>query len=91
MEIINIEATTFNAMLSAWDNLKGKLERLEKLVVLTESEKWLGDKEVCKYLRISQSSLVNLRKKKMIAFTKTVNGIRYRKQDVVSLLNAIKK
>lgn len=91
MEIINIEVTTFNAMLSAWDNLKGKLERLEKLVVLTESEKWLGDKEVCKYLRISQSSLVNLRKKKMIAFTKTVNGIRYRKQDVVSLLNAIKK
>lgn len=91
MEIINIEATTFNAMLSAWDNLKGKLERLEKIVVLTESEKWLGDKEVCKYLRISQSSLVNLRKKKMIAFTKTVNGIRYRKQDVVSLLNAIKK
>lgn len=91
MEIINIEAKTFNEMLSVWEKLKLKLEGFEKYIPNKGSNQWLNSKEVCKFLRISQRTLQNLRNNQTIAFTKTEDGIRYKKQDVISLLTMINK
>ena len=47
MEIVNIEARTFEAMLSAFRTFADRLDNLCRLYGDMEEKKWLDNQEVC--------------------------------------------
>ena len=54
MEIVNIEARTFEAMLSAFRTFADRLDTLCRLYGDMEEKKWLDNQEVCDILRINK-------------------------------------
>ena len=53
MEIVNIEARTFEAMLSAFRTFADRLDTLCRLYGDMEEKKWLDNQEVCLLLKVS--------------------------------------
>ena len=56
MEIVNIEARTFEAMLSAFRTFADRLDTLCRLYGDMEEKKWLDNQEVCLLLKVSPRS-----------------------------------
>lgn len=54
MEIVNIEARTFEAMLSAFRTFADRLDNLCRLYGDMEEKKWLDNQEVCLLLKVSR-------------------------------------
>lgn len=61
MEIVNIEARTFEAMLSAFRTFADRLDTLCRLYGDMEEKKWLDNQEVCLLLKVSPRTLQTLR------------------------------
>ena len=57
MEIVNIEARTFEAMLSAFRTFADRLDTLCRLYGDMEEKKWLDNQEVCLLLKVSPRTL----------------------------------
>ena len=57
MEIVNIEARTFEAMLSAFRTFADRLDILCRLYGDMEEKKWLDNQEVCLLLKVSPRTL----------------------------------
>ena len=55
MEIVNIEARTFEAMLSAFRTFADRLDTLCRLYGDMEEKKWLDNQEVCLLLKVLAS------------------------------------
>ena len=64
MEIVNIEARTFEAMLSAFRTFADRLDTLCRLYGDMEEKKWLDNQEVCLLLKVSPRTLQTLRRKR---------------------------
>ena len=64
MEIVNIEARTFEAMLSAFRTFADRLDTLCRLYGDIEEKKWLDNQEVCLLLKVSPRTLQTLRDRK---------------------------
>ena len=82
MEIVNIEARTFEAMLSAFRTFADRLDTLCRLYGDIEEKKWLDNQEVCLLLKVSPRTLQTLRDNGTLAFTKIGNRTYYRQEDV---------
>ena len=82
MEIVNIEARTFEAMLSAFRTFADRLDTLCRLYGDIEEKKWLDNQEVCLLLKVSPRTLQTLRDNGTLAFTKIGNRTYYRPEDV---------
>ena len=82
MEIVNIEARTFEAMLSAFRTFADRLDTLCRLYGDMEEKKWLDNQEVCLLLKVSPRTLQTLRDNGTLAFTKIGNRTYYRQEDV---------
>ena len=82
MEIVNIEARTFEAMLSAFRTFADRLDTLCRLYGDIEEKKWLDNQEVCLLLKVSPRTLQTLRDNGTLAFTKIGNRTYYRLEDV---------
>ena len=85
MEIINIDAETFEAMLSKFESFATRMEHLCRLYGDKESE-WLDNQDVCMLLNISPRTLQTLRDNGTLAYSQINHKIYYKPEDVEKAL-----
>ena len=87
MDIVNIEASTFERMLEKVQALCSFIENsteLDKNKILGE---WIDNQEVCLILGVSPRKLQFLRESGKIAYTRIDRRIFYKKEDVTHYMN----
>lgn len=85
MEIVNIEAKTFEAMLSKFESFATRMEHLCRLYGDRESE-WLDNQDVCMLLNISPRTLQTLRNNGTLAYSQINHKTYYKPEDVEKIL-----
>ena len=80
MEIVNIEAKTFETMLSKFESFATRMEHLCRLYGDAESE-WMDNQDVCILMNISDRKLLSLRQKGLIPFSRIDRKVYYKKED----------
>lgn len=89
MEIINIEAETFEKMLSKFENFAIRLEQLCLLYDDKGASEWLDNQDVCLLLNISPRTLQTLRDNGTLAFSRINHKIYYKAQDVEKIIPVV--
>ena len=81
MEIVNIEASTFEAMMIRFDALERKMNSLH-----SEQDKglkkWLDNQDVCLILNISKRTLQTYRDNGMLPYSQINHKIYYKPNDI---------
>ena len=81
MEIVNIEARTFEAMMSRFDALEQKMNSLH-----SEQDKslnkWLDNQDVCLILNISKRTLQTYRDNGTVPYSQINHKIYYKPDDI---------
>ena len=90
MEIVNIEAKTFEAMLSKFENFATRMEHLCHLYGDKESD-WLDNQDVCMLLNISPRTLQTLRDNGTLAYSQINHKTYYKPQDVEKALPLVEE
>ena len=90
MEIVNIEAKTFEAMLSKFESFATRMEHLCRLYGDKESE-WLDNQDVCMLLNISPRTLQTLRDNGSLAYSQINHKTYYKPQDVEKALPLVEE
>ncbi|KAA6348327.1 hypothetical protein EZS27_004217 [termite gut metagenome] len=90
MEIVNIEAKTFEAMLSKFESFATKMEHLCRLYGNKESE-WLDNQDVCMLLNISPRTLQTLRDNGTLAYSQINHKTYYKPQDIEKVLPLVEE
>ncbi len=88
MEIVNVEARTFEAMLSRFGAL------VKKMDLLLEGQdkglqKWLDNQEVCQILSISKRTLQTYRDNGTLPYTQINHKMFYKPCDVERVINKL--
>ena len=91
MEIVNIEARTFEAMLSAFRTFADRLDTLCRLYGDMEEKKWLDNQEVCLLLKVSPRTLQTLRDNGTLAYTQICHKTYYKPEDVESIIRIVEE
>jgi hypothetical protein len=86
MEIINVEAKTFEAMLSGFENFAKRMEHLCRLYGDKDISEWLDSQDVCQLLDISKRTLQTLRDNGTLAYTQINHKFFYKPADVEKIL-----
>ncbi len=90
MEIVNIEAKTFEAMLSRFENFATRMEHLCRLYGDKESD-WLDNQDVCMLLNISPRTLQTLRDNGTLAYSQINHKTYYKPQDIEKVLPLVEE
>lgn len=90
MEIVNIEAKTFEAMLSKFESFATRMEYLCRLYGDKENE-WLDNQDVCMLLNISPRTLQTLRENGTLAYSQINHKTYYKPQDVEKALPLVEE
>lgn len=90
MEIIMIEARTFEAMMEGFETLAKKMEILCQQNGDKGMQKWFDNQEVCELLNISKRTLQTYRDKGLMPFSQIGHKMFYRPQDVEQVINNLK-
>jgi hypothetical protein len=91
MEIVNIEAQTFEAMLSTVANVEKRMEHLCQLHGDRDSIEWLDNQDVCLLLNISPRTLQTLRDNGTLAYTQISHKTYYKPDDVKKILPIVEE
>lgn len=91
MEIINIEARTFEAMMQRFEAFVRKVDMLCEQHIGKELNEWLDNQDVCLILHISPRALQTLRDSGKLAYTQIDRKVYYKPEDVEKLINHLKK
>jgi hypothetical protein len=91
MDIVNIEAATFEAMLSTVANVEKRMEHLCQLHGDRESIEWIDNQDVCLLLNISPRTLQTLRDNGTLAFSQVSHKIYYKPEDVKKILPVVEE
>lgn len=86
MEIINIEAHTFGAMMERFEALTQRVETICKDYNGNERKQWLDSQEVCIILNVSKRKLQYLRDKGELGYTMIAHKVFYRPEDVQGMI-----
>ena len=86
MEIVNIDAKTFEAMLSKFESFAKRMENLCRLHGDKDMSEWLDNQEVCLLLNISPRTLQTLRDNGTLAYTQISHKTYYKPKDVKKIL-----
>ena len=89
MEIVNIDANTFEKMLSKFEHFADSTEALCRLYGEKEISEWLDNQDVCRMLNISKRTLQTLRDNGTLAYTQISHKIYYKPEDVEKILPLI--
>lgn len=89
MEIINIDAQTFERMLSKFESFASRMEALCRLHGDKDSSQWLDNQDVCLLLNISPRMLQTLRDNGTLAFSRINHKIYYKAQDVEKIVPVV--
>jgi len=85
MEIVVIEKTVFEQMMTAFSNFTQEIKDL--LGSNRGDEKWLNNKEVCELLHISLRTLQTCRDTGVLPYSKIGHKCFYRIKDVEEFIN----
>jgi hypothetical protein len=91
MEIVNIEAKTFEAMLTKFEGFTGRMERLCRLHGDKGLSEWLDNQDVCRLLNISPRTLQTLRDNGTLAYSQICHKTWYKPKDVERALPAVEE
>lgn len=89
MEIVNIEARTFEAMMSRFEAFAQKVETLCEGEDKSLKE-WLDNQEVCQILNISKRTLQTYRDNGTLAYTQINHKVFYKPEDVEKVITNLK-
>ena len=89
MEIINIEARTFETMMQGFESFVRKVDKLCEKYVGKELSEWLDNQDVCLILHISPRALQSLRDTGKLAYTQIDRKMYYRPEDVEKLITKV--
>ena len=87
MDIVNIEASTFERMLEKVKALCSFIENSTELYKNKILGEWIDNQEVCLILGVSPRKLQFLRESGKIAYTRIDRRIFYKKEDVTHYMN----
>ncbi|MDD4590258.1 MAG: helix-turn-helix domain-containing protein [Parabacteroides sp.] len=90
MEVINIEAQTFEAMMSRFEAFT---QRVETLCENRDKnlQRWLDNQDVCQILNISKRTLQTYRDNGTLAYSQINHKIYYKPCDVEEVINKLKQ
>lgn len=86
MEIVNIDAQTFEMMLSRFESFAKRIEQLCLLHGEKKMSDWLDNQDVCLLLNISPRTLQTLRDNGTLAYTQINHKIYYKPADVEKIV-----
>lgn len=89
MDIVNIDAETFEKMLSKFESFANRMENLCQLHGNSDMKECLDNQEVCQLLNISKRTLQTLRDNGTLAFTQISHKIYYKPEDIQKILPLI--
>lgn len=90
MEIINIEARTFEAMMERFEAFTRKVESLCRQHKDKALKNWLDNQDVCVIMNISPRTLQTLRDSGKLAYTQIHRKMYYKPLDVEKVINSLK-
>lgn len=90
MEVINIEAGAFDAMMNRFEAFIQKVENLCGDRQDKSLNRWLDNQDVCRILNISKRTLQTYRDNGTLAYTQINHKIFYKPEDVESVINKLK-
>ena len=90
MEIVNIEARTFEAMMTRFENFAARVENWCRENGEKTLKTWLDGEDVCKLLGISPRTLQTFRDSGRIPYTRIEHKMYYRPADVEKLIQKLK-
>ena len=91
MEIINIEAQTFEKMLSKFEDSASRIEYLCHLHGDRDTKEWLDNQDVCQLLNISKRTLQTLRDNGTLAYTQISHKMYYKPEDVEKIVTVVEE
>ena len=91
MEIVNIEAKTFEAILSKFEGFTARMEHLCRLHGDKGANEWLDNQDVCLLLKISPRTLQTLRDNGTLAYTRISHKTYYKPSDVEKILPVVEE
>lgn len=86
MEIVNIDAQTFEKMLSKFERFAGRMEQLHRQHGTRDVGEWLDNQDVCLLLKISPVTLQTLRDNGTLAISRINHKIYYKSEDVEKIV-----
>lgn len=89
MEVVVIEKVTFERMLSGFENLAEKVERLCREHEDLGEREWLDSDDVCGLLCVSPRTLQTIRENGTLAYTKISHKVYYRPEDVKTVFPVV--
>ncbi|MDR0510622.1 MAG: helix-turn-helix domain-containing protein [Rikenellaceae bacterium] len=89
MEVINIEAQTFEAMMSRFEAFTQKVETLCEIRDKS-LHRWLDNQDVCQILNISKRTLQTYRDNGTLAYTQINHKMYYKPEDVEQIIIKLK-
>jgi hypothetical protein len=89
MEIINIEARTFEAMMTEFETFAGKVDALCRANGEKTMQEWLDNQAACTILSITPRTLQTYRDNGTIPYTQIGHKIYYRPDDLKRLFPRI--
>lgn len=90
MEIVTVEASTFEAMMTRFESFVERVETLCRMSGDKSLQKWLDNQDVCEILSISKRTLQTYRDNGTLAFTQIGHKMFYRPEDVQRVINKLK-
>lgn len=90
MEIINVEARTFEAMMARFEAFAQNVENICRNNTDKGMQKWLDNQDVCKILNISKRTLQTYRDNGTLPFSQINHKMFYRAEDVEQVINNLK-
>jgi hypothetical protein len=89
MEIVNIEARTFEAMMARFESFADRVEALCRANGEKTIQEWLDNQEVCQLLNIAPRTLQTYRDNGTIPFTRIGNKMFYKPDDLARLTSLV--
>jgi hypothetical protein len=91
MEIVNIDAKTFEAMLSKFEGFAKRMEQLCHQHGDKEMSEWLDNQDVCQLLNISPRTLQTFRDNGTLAYSQISHKTYYKPEDVQKILPLVEE
>lgn len=91
MEIINIEARTYEAMMKHFEVFTRRVDELCQQNDSKKLKKWLDSQDVCMILSISKRTLQGLRDNGTLAYTMIGHKAYYKPEDVENIISKVVK
>lgn len=88
MEIISIEARTYEAMIKRFDSFTRKVESMCEQQQDIGLKTWLDNQDVCQMLGITKRTLQTYRERGLIPFSRIRHKVFYKPEDVEKLLQS---